>query len=257
MTYGRTSVARISYDQKTALAFQRAREVPRAGLNEWREAIERHLKPRTGMRVLDIGAGTGAFTTALRDWFDVTVTAVEPASAMRALIPAGPGIQILPGTAEALPVGDAVADGAWLSTVTHHIADLPAAARELRRALRPRAPVLIRNVFPGRLDRLSLVRFFPEVRQIFDTYPSIAATGDAFATAGFRQVALETVPQQNAPSLNEYAALIDRDADTGLRSLTDQQFAEGMARLRAAAEAENAASAPAPVVGYLDLLVLR
>jgi SAM-dependent methyltransferase len=36
------------------------------------------------MRVLDLGAGTGTWATALADWFDISVVAVEPSAAMRA-----------------------------------------------------------------------------------------------------------------------------------------------------------------------------
>jgi hypothetical protein len=148
-----------------------------------------------------------------------------------------------------------VLPGPRLSTVTHHIPDLTGAARELRRALRPGAPVLIRNFFPGRTERVSLLRFFPEIQRVFDTYPSVEATSQAFAAAGFTRTALESVPQQTAPTLAIAAQRIRRDADTGLRSLTDEEFSAGMNRLHDAVAAE--AADPQPVIDWLDLLVLR
>jgi SAM-dependent methyltransferase len=45
---------------------------------------------------------------------------------------------------------------AWLSVVVHHLADLPAAAEELRRVLVPGGRVLIRGAFPGRHQHLTL-----------------------------------------------------------------------------------------------------
>jgi len=50
-------MARISYDEQTAAAYKAVREVPRAGLSEWREAVRRHLRPSRGMTLLDVGAG--------------------------------------------------------------------------------------------------------------------------------------------------------------------------------------------------------
>ena len=44
----------------------------------------RHLAPRPGMRVLDLGAGTGTWATALANWYGTNVVAVEPSPAMRA-----------------------------------------------------------------------------------------------------------------------------------------------------------------------------
>ncbi|HKE67878.1 MAG TPA: class I SAM-dependent methyltransferase [Nocardioidaceae bacterium] len=133
-------MARISYDEQTAEAFKAVREIPRDGLVEWREAARRHLRPTRGMTLVDIGAGTGQFATALSDWFDLSVLAVEPSAAMRAQIPQTPAIQALEGSASALPLPDDSADAAWLSLVIHHIPDLEAAAHEIRRVLRPGSP---------------------------------------------------------------------------------------------------------------------
>ncbi|HET7078192.1 MAG TPA: hypothetical protein VFM49_12150 [Chloroflexia bacterium] len=83
-------MARLTYDDQTAATFQAVREVPQAGLGHWRDAIRRHLRPVPGMTVADIGAGTGAFATAFRDWFDLHILAVEPSAAMRARIPHSP-----------------------------------------------------------------------------------------------------------------------------------------------------------------------
>jgi ubiquinone/menaquinone biosynthesis C-methylase UbiE len=151
-------MARISYDDQTAAAYKAVREVPRDGLGAWREAVGRHLRPSPGMTVVDIGAGTGLFAAAFSDWFGLTIRAVEPSAAMRAQIPRRPGIEVLDGHASALPLPDQSADGAWLSLVIHHIPDLEAAAGEIRRVLRPGAPVLIRGGYAGRVDATRTLR---------------------------------------------------------------------------------------------------
>jgi SAM-dependent methyltransferase len=188
-------MARISYDEQTATAFKAVREVPGDGLSEWREAVRRHLRPSQGMTLVDIGAGTGAFATAFSDWFGLSILAVEPSAAMRAQIPRRPDIHVLEGDASSLPLPDDSADGAWLSLVIHHIPALEAAAREIRRVLRPGAPVLIRQGFPGRVDQVELVRWFPETARTVDTYPSVEQTCQAFAAAGFSRDALEQIPE--------------------------------------------------------------
>jgi hypothetical protein len=80
-------MARISYDAPTAAAFRAARELPREGLSEWREAVRRHLRQSPGLTLVDVGPGTGAFAAAFSDWFDLEVVAVEPSAAMREQIP--------------------------------------------------------------------------------------------------------------------------------------------------------------------------
>jgi SAM-dependent methyltransferase len=247
-------VARISYDEETAAAYRAVREIPRDGLSEWREAIRRHLEPSPGMTLLDIGAGTGQFSAAFHDWFGIEVVAVEPSAAMRARIPSTAGIRVLEGDASAVPLPAASTDAAWLSLVLHHVANLDAAAREIRRVLRPGAPVLVRQGFPGRLDEIEIVRWFPETARAVETYPSIADVCEAFGAAGFRMEALERVREMYPTGLADFLGELDtlRHADTTLRGLTEEEFQRGKERVRDAV-GENLE----PRSNGLDLLVLR
>ncbi len=242
-------MARVQYSEAAAAAFHASRELPPDAFSNWRAAITRHLAPRPGMRVLDLGAGTGAWASALARWFAITVVAVEPSAAMRAYSRCS---GVVAGDATALPLAPRVMDGAWLSTVIHHLPDLPAAARELRRVLRPGAPVLIRSVFPGRHHGIGLFHYWPEAIAVLDTFPSVDEARAAFAAAGFHYVALEPVRQVTASSLAGIAATAQREAHTPLMLITDDAYQAGLARLRA-----EAATQHGPVIDTLDLLVLR
>ena len=250
------AVARINYDEQTAAAFKSVRELPREGLSEWREAVGRHLRPAQGVTLVDIGAGTGAFASAFTDWFDIDVVAVDPSAAMRARIPRTPSIQVLEGDAMALPLADNSADAAWLSLVIHHIPDLEAAAHEIRRVLRPGAPVLMRQGFSESLDdRIEIVRWFPETARLASTFPSLDDTRQAFAAAGFHQEACEQVRETYGGSLADFLREVDtfREADTTMRSLTEEEFLRGKERLRRAVDTGNAE----PRSNSLYLLVLH
>jgi len=260
-------MARNTYDEETAAAFKASREIPRDGLLEWREAVRRQLHPTPAMTLLDIGAGTGAFAAAFADWFGVRVVAVEPSAAMRAHIPRAAGIEVVEGDATVLPLPDESADGAWLSLVIHHVLDLAAAAHEIRRVLRPGAPVLIRQGFPDRYepagslkqDGIELIRWFPETARTANTFPSLAETCAAFATAGFRQEAIEQVRDIRAGSLEDFLGQLDRlrRADTTMRNLTEHEFLRGKERLRRAVRQADRRGGAEPRSNWLDLLVLR
>jgi SAM-dependent methyltransferase len=253
-------MARIDYDDQTAEAFKAVREVSRDGLGHWRDAVRRHLRPSPGMTVVDLGAGTGAFAAAFSDWFGLSIVAVEPSAAMRAQIPRHPGIRVMAGDASAVPLAVGSADGVWLSLVIHHIPDLEAAAREIRRVLHPGAPVLIRQGYPDRADttRTFPWEFFPETARSVATFPSLSQTCQAFATAGFRRDALEQVPE-TLISLAEFLAQADtlRRADTNMRGLTDEEFLRGKEQLRRAVQHAEGPASPDARTNWLDLLVLR
>jgi ubiquinone/menaquinone biosynthesis C-methylase UbiE len=243
-------MARIAYDEGDAAAFETNRHLSGDGLDAWREAIGRHLDPHPGQRLLDLGSGTGTWARAFTAWFPgVEVLAVEPSAAMRARSVYLPAVA---GHAARVPVTDGVDDAVWMSTVIHHVPDLEAAAHELRRVARPGAPLLIRSVFAGRHDGIGLVRYFPEAAAVLDTYPSVQRVEAAFATAGFRTVALEQVAQTTAASLAEVVATLRRDAHTPLKLISDEAYDRGLAAIRAAAVTESG-----PVVDTMDLLVLR
>jgi ubiquinone/menaquinone biosynthesis C-methylase UbiE len=211
------------------------------------------------MTLVDIGAGTGQFAAAFSDWFDVNVVAVEPSAAMREQIPRTSAIKTLEGDAIALPLADESANAAWLSLVIHHISDLEAAGHEIRRVLRPDAPVLIRQGFPGRLDGVELVRWFPETARAVDAYPSVTDTCNAFAAAGFHREALEPVRETYSTSLADFLGQLDsfRDADTTMRTLTEDEFLRGKERLRHAVRGGAGTAKPETRSNWLDLLVLR
>jgi SAM-dependent methyltransferase len=216
------------------------------------------------MTLVDIGAGTGAFAAAFSDWFDLSVLAVEPSAAMRDQIPRTPAIQVLEGNASTLPLPDESADGAWLSNVIQHIPDLGVAVHEIRRILRPGAPVLIRagmshQGFPARYDGIENVRWFPETARTVDTFPSVEETCRAFAAAGFHQDALEQVRETYPTSLADFLDQVDtlRQADSTMRNLTEDEFLRGKERLRRAVRHAEHTANPETRSNWLDLLVLR
>jgi ubiquinone/menaquinone biosynthesis C-methylase UbiE len=243
-------MARIAYNQLDADAFASTRQLGNDETVAWRDAVARHIDPQPGMRLLDLGAGTGSWATAFSSWFPgIDVTAVEPATAMRERSVYQP---IVAGDAADIPLTNASIDAAWISTVIHHMPDLHAAARELRRVLRPGAPVLIRSAFAGRHESITLFRYFREAIRVLDTYPSVAQVEAAFTGEGFSIVSLEQVPQITAASLQEIAATLRREAHTPLQLITDEEYQAGIGRLRKAA-----LTATGPVIDTLDLLVLR
>ncbi|MFD4636723.1 class I SAM-dependent methyltransferase [Lentzea sp. NPDC058436] len=231
------------YDAVEAGAYRLAREIPLDMLSPWREAVRPYFVP--GRAVLDLGAGTGLFVRAFAEWFpEVSVVAVEPSADMRA----ASGLPMLTGDACAIPLPDASVDVVWMSTVIHHVRDLPAAGRELRRVLRPGGVVVLRSLFRERHEGIGLFRFFPEAVRGLPGFPTVAEVADGL---GFAVARLEPVGQVTASSLADKASSVRQEADTLLRSLSADEFEAGRERLRAAAAVESG-----PVVDHLDLLVL-
>jgi SAM-dependent methyltransferase len=89
-----------------------------------------------GRRVVDLAAGTGKLTRLLVPT-GADITAVEPSAAMRAELGRQvPGVAVLDGTAEALPLADASVDADTVGQAFHWF-DVPRATAEIARVLVP------------------------------------------------------------------------------------------------------------------------
>jgi demethylmenaquinone methyltransferase/2-methoxy-6-polyprenyl-1,4-benzoquinol methylase len=113
-----------------------------------------------GMRVLDIGVGTGltARQAALLAGPTGKVTGVDPSIGMiqSAKIPAA--IELLLGYAESIPAGSASADFLCMGYALRHIADLSAAFTEFMRVLKPGGRICLLEITrpEGRVPRAVL-----------------------------------------------------------------------------------------------------
>lgn len=100
------------------------------------EALTTTLCIGPAARVVDVGAGTGKLTRQLLST-GARLVAVEPVAAMRAEFRrALPGVPLLAGTAETLPLRDGSASAAVVGQAWHWF-DAPAALAELTRVVAP------------------------------------------------------------------------------------------------------------------------
>lgn len=246
-------MARIDYD-RAAQTYDGGRAGPAATRAAWHPLLE--TVAGRARRWVDVGAGTGIWSAQLAAWFSCDVVGVEPSAGMRKRALDGRrrrGVTYAAGRAEALPLASGSCDAAWLSTVIHHL-ELDEAAGEVVRVLRPGAPICIRSSFPDRRYDFGIERFFPEVRRVWDTFPTVERTRAAFERAGAAFDDLRRVPEPAAGTLADVHDRLPtmRHADTLLSGLTDDEFARGLARVDEAVAREETV----PSDG-LDLLLFR
>jgi len=98
--------------------YERYRPGPPVAAVDW-------ILPTHVARVVDLGAGTGALTRLLVDRAD-DVVAVEPDDRMRSVLSAEvPGVRVVMGRGEAIPVPDGSADAVLASSSWHWMDPVP------------------------------------------------------------------------------------------------------------------------------------
>jgi SAM-dependent methyltransferase len=115
----------------------------------WPPDVLRVASVPSAATVLELGAGTGKLTRLLVTHFDCVV-AVEPQRAMRRrLMGFCPDVEVIEGTAERIPLGDASVDAVFVAEAFHKFDD-ENSVHEIARVLRPQGTLtLMWNVPAG------------------------------------------------------------------------------------------------------------
>ena len=124
----------------SAVDYDRIEGLMAFGTGPWyrRQALRRAgLAP--GMRVLDVGTGTGltAIQAVRLSGDGANVTGVDPSIGMLANARLPEGMRVIEGRAEALPAADSAFDFVSMGYALRHVADLKTVFGEFFRVLRP------------------------------------------------------------------------------------------------------------------------
>lgn len=122
-----------------------------------------HLRPCNDALYLDVGCGTGNYTVAMQD-AGVSVVGMDISATMLAQARGkGRSIQWLRARAEAIPFKDGTFAGASCIFVHHHMADPLRAFKEVRRALRANARLVLFNGTVEQTRHAWLCEYFPRM----------------------------------------------------------------------------------------------
>jgi ubiquinone/menaquinone biosynthesis C-methylase UbiE len=248
----------VDYNDRLYRRYDAGRRLNHDAAHTWRTALARWLPPRRHLTVTELGCGTGRFSGLIADLGGGPVYAVEPSHRMRAIAVSEyphPAVRYLAGRAEAIPLAAQSCDAVVMFFVLHHIADLSAAVAELSRVLRVDGRVLIAGSFSERLHPRAYYHYMPRAREVESgLFPKLATTAALFQKAGFALTGLAEVEHTVAGGLAAYSIRLGYRAISTFEYLTDEELNDGLAHLRADANAETA---PQPIRHVHDLVTFN
>lgn len=251
-------MTRVYDDEQSAAVYEAGNEMPASSLRAWTELFGSYA-PSSSPTIVEIGAGTGMFCSAMARWLaPAGVVGIDPSMPMLAQarrINAHPAVWYLGGTAEAVPTNSALFDLALLSRVIHHLTDRATAAHELLRILRSGGTVVIRTTFRERLDALPYT-YWPRLRDLDEQrFPAQNEVLADFTDVGFTVRTVTSFAQPVTASLREYYERMSSRTQSKFHQIALGEFREGLRALEADALAEPPAC-PIPVAERYDVAVL-
>jgi len=226
MDYDASAISTV-YDEARGLAPER--------LQQWLDLVARDAAPRKGSLIVDFGCGTGRFSEPLAERFSARVIGVDPSEKMLDVArrkTKSDRVEFRRMAAKPLPLVDSSVDTVFMSMVFHHLETAAEAAEECRRVLRSGGHLCVRNTtqeadFPHR-------HAFAAIVPLIETeLPARREIAGVFARAGFALLVHEIVTQRIADTWSEFIAKTELRADSFLARINDDDFAAGMAALRA------------------------
>jgi SAM-dependent methyltransferase len=247
----------MDYDKTTIPdAYNRGRDHGPAFLDMWMNVVSARAGVEKISSILDLGCGTGRFSSGLARRFKAIAIGIDPSTKMLRQVMKAPDVSVVcaNGTAEALPLAANSVDLIFISMAFHHFGDAGAAAMECHRVLRDRRRVCLRTASREQIPEYPYVPFFPASRKLLDErLPALKDQQRIFEAASFRLVSCEIVFQEIAPDYSVYAEKLATKSDSILASLDYRDFEDGLRAVRA----EAAAAAPRAVIEPIDFLVFE
>lgn len=169
----------------------------RKRLNDWLDRLM--PKSGAGLRLLDVGCGTGYHLTRFRER-GFEICGVDGSADMLTQARVGnPGIEFKQADVDALPYADASFDLALCIEVYRYLPDIGPCTREIARVLKPGGTALVTvapsfqaNGYPlvNRLSSAVRIGDLTRLRQFFHSAGELRST---FGPAGFRTTAIHGV----------------------------------------------------------------
>ncbi len=201
-------------------------------------ALQQFVGSEPGLRILEVGCGTGHWLKSLRAQFPENIlSGIDFSREMLARARAAlPEVDLVRGTAQRLPWQDGSFDRVYCINALHHFPDKPAFLAEARRLLRPGGQFFSVGIDPhGGMDQWYIYDYFKETLALDrQRYPSTQELREWMTAAGFEDCLTEVVEhwEMRIPARDALEhGWLAKAVTSQLSILTNDEYQQGIQRI--------------------------
>jgi SAM-dependent methyltransferase len=206
----------------------------------------RALPARSGLRVLDIGCGTGNHTDLFQKLTQLEVYGVDPSEGMLAKArQKNADIIFKVGQADDIPFDENFFDFVYMTDVIHHIPDIKNMFNEIWRVPRnpdpesgkPGGKGCIVTQSHQQIEARPIARYFPGTAEVDKArYPDIPEIVEIAKACGFAQVESEILSDEALDLNDSFLDLVRKKGYSMLHLISDEEYQAGLQVLERALE---------------------
>lgn len=196
----------------------------------------REVKVDESTRVLDIGCGTGNYTSLFQKVTGASVYGIDPSAGMlEKAVKKNSGVIFSAGNAGEIPHPDQYFDFVYMTDVIHHISNLDQMFLEIKRVLKKAGSLCIVTQSHHQIEMRPTSHFFPGTAAADKTrYPEITSINQIAVRNGFSPAKVETIENEPVEIGDDYLRLIENKGYSMFHLISDEEFNQGLRKLKEA-----------------------
>jgi ubiquinone/menaquinone biosynthesis C-methylase UbiE len=228
-------MSKIYKSEKAAAGYDTARALPEHATSLLIDILKENTPVDKISAVLDLGGGTGRFSSLLQKLYNCPVYTLDPSIEMlkQGVSRNFNDIHWLASNAEHIPLKSDSFDLVFMSNVYHHLENRVNACHEISRILTDSGNLVVRNGTQETDSEIAWNKFFPEAIKFDENrIPHKQDIIDFISSEGFKLMEYTVIYQQFTSSYQEYYEKISRRGLSSLLAISDDAFHAGCVRFK-------------------------
>ncbi|MBN2074071.1 MAG: class I SAM-dependent methyltransferase [Dehalococcoidales bacterium] len=228
-------MSKIYETKKAAAGYDTARSLPEHATSLLIDILKENTPVANISSVLDLGGGTGRFSSLLQKLYDCPVFTLDPSEEMlkQGISHNLNDIHWLMSKAEYIPMKSGAVNLVFMSNVYHHLENHSLTVQEISRVLIDKGNLVVRNGTQETDSEIAWNKFFPEAIEFDkDRIPHKQDIIDFISSSGFDFIKYIVIYQQFTSSYQEYYEKISQRGLSSLLAISDEAFHIGCERFR-------------------------